>query len=70
MRSFPPKRNSPHGLHLLRHPELVEGPLVPRQPASALGITDLGLYYPFLPEQLETFEWIATKILPALKNSA
>jgi len=32
-----------------------------------LGMTDIGLYYPMLPEQAATFERIATKTIPALK---
>jgi hypothetical protein len=32
-----------------------------------LGITDLGLYYPFLPEQEDTFTRIASELLPQLK---
>jgi alkanesulfonate monooxygenase SsuD/methylene tetrahydromethanopterin reductase-like flavin-dependent oxidoreductase (luciferase family) len=34
------------------------------EPLLALGITDIGLYYPFLPEQEEMFEFIATEVLP------
>lgn len=32
-----------------------------------LGMTDIGLYYPTLPEQTATFERIATETVPALK---
>ncbi len=42
--------------------------LAQAEPLLALGITDLGLYYPFLPEQLDTFEQIATEVLPMLKH--
>jgi hypothetical protein len=38
------------------------------EPLLALGITDFGLYYPFLPEQVATFTEIATEILPKLRN--
>ena len=41
--------------------------LAQAEPLLALGITDLGLYYPFLPEQLDTFEHIATEVLPKLR---
>jgi alkanesulfonate monooxygenase SsuD/methylene tetrahydromethanopterin reductase-like flavin-dependent oxidoreductase (luciferase family) len=34
----------------------------------ALGITDIGLYYPIIPEQLPTFEEIATEVLPSLRK--
>lgn len=37
------------------------------EPLLDLGITDFGLYYPFLPEQEETFAQIATEILPLLR---
>jgi alkanesulfonate monooxygenase SsuD/methylene tetrahydromethanopterin reductase-like flavin-dependent oxidoreductase (luciferase family) len=40
------------------------------EPLLALGITDLGLYYPFLPDQLETFERIAVDVLPNLRTYA
>ncbi len=43
--------------------------LAQAEPLLALGITDLGLYYPFLPQQLDTFEHIATELLPRLKES-
>jgi hypothetical protein len=33
----------------------------------ALGISDVGLYYPLDPAQLPTFERIATETLPALR---
>ncbi len=33
----------------------------------ALGITDIGLYYPLTPAQLPTFERIATDVLPRLR---
>lgn len=39
------------------------------EPLLALGITDLGLYYPFLPEQVDVFEKIATEVLPVLQSS-
>lgn len=32
-----------------------------------LGMTDIGLYYPMLPEQAATFERIATDTIPAMK---
>jgi alkanesulfonate monooxygenase SsuD/methylene tetrahydromethanopterin reductase-like flavin-dependent oxidoreductase (luciferase family) len=32
-----------------------------------MGMTDIGLYYPMLPEQAATFERIATSTIPALK---
>ena len=32
-----------------------------------MGMTDIGLYYPLLPEQASTFERIATDTIPALK---
>ena len=32
-----------------------------------LGMTDIGLYYPTLPEQTAAFERIATDTIPALK---
>ncbi len=34
-----------------------------------LGFTELGLYYPLLPEQLPVFETIATEVIPALRQS-
>lgn len=40
------------------------------EPLLALGITDLGLYYPFLPQQLDVFEQIATEVLPSLRTPA
>lgn len=39
------------------------------EPLLALGITDLGLYYPFLPEQEEMFAQIATDLVPRLRSS-
>ncbi|MCH9675952.1 MAG: LLM class flavin-dependent oxidoreductase [Gammaproteobacteria bacterium] len=33
-----------------------------------LGITDIGLYYPSLAEQVSTFERIATDVIPAMKS--
>lgn len=39
------------------------------EPLLELGITDIGLYYPFLPAQLETFQRIATEVIPQLKAS-
>jgi hypothetical protein len=33
----------------------------------ALGISDIGLYFPLDPGQLPTFERIATEILPTLR---
>jgi alkanesulfonate monooxygenase SsuD/methylene tetrahydromethanopterin reductase-like flavin-dependent oxidoreductase (luciferase family) len=38
------------------------------EPLLAVGITDLGLYYPFLPNQLEVFERIVTEVVPVLAN--
>jgi alkanesulfonate monooxygenase SsuD/methylene tetrahydromethanopterin reductase-like flavin-dependent oxidoreductase (luciferase family) len=32
-----------------------------------MGMTDIGLYYPMLPEQAATFERVATDVIPALK---
>lgn len=40
------------------------------EPLRKLGITDFGLYYPFVPEQLGTFEQIATEVLPAVRATA
>lgn len=37
------------------------------EPLLALGITDIGLYYPFLPEQESVFTQIATDLLPSLR---
>lgn len=37
------------------------------EPLLELGITDFGLYYPFIPEQLEAFERIATEVFPGLR---
>lgn len=36
------------------------------EPLIALGISDFGLYYPFLPGQLQVFEQIAVEVLPHL----
>jgi hypothetical protein len=33
----------------------------------ALGISDVGLYYPLAPAQLATFERIAVEVLPGLR---
>ncbi len=33
-----------------------------------MGMTDVGLYYPMLPEQVATFERIAADTIPALKT--
>ena len=35
---------------------------------AELGISDVGLYYPLDPRQLDTFETIATEVLPALRS--
>jgi alkanesulfonate monooxygenase SsuD/methylene tetrahydromethanopterin reductase-like flavin-dependent oxidoreductase (luciferase family) len=43
--------------------------LAQAEPLLALGITDLGLYYPFLPDQLDIFERIAREILPTLRGA-
>ncbi len=32
-----------------------------------LGMSDIGLYYPTLPEQVDTFERIATETIPRMK---
>ena len=37
---------------------------------TALGMTDIGLYYPMLDEQMATFEKIATETIPAMKARA
>jgi alkanesulfonate monooxygenase SsuD/methylene tetrahydromethanopterin reductase-like flavin-dependent oxidoreductase (luciferase family) len=39
------------------------------EPLLALGITDVGLYYHFLPEQEATFAEIATDLLPRLRST-
>ena len=31
-------------------------------------MTELGLYYPLLPEQVATFETIVTEVIPDLKK--
>ena len=38
------------------------------QRLTDLGITELGLYYPLLDEQLPMFEKIAKQVIPELKN--
>jgi hypothetical protein len=41
--------------------------LTQTEPLLALGITDLGLYYPFDDIQLDTFEQIASDVLSKLR---
>jgi len=38
------------------------------QRVTALGITDIGLYYPMLEKQLPMFERIAADVIPLLKS--
>jgi alkanesulfonate monooxygenase SsuD/methylene tetrahydromethanopterin reductase-like flavin-dependent oxidoreductase (luciferase family) len=57
----------PHARHnggALSYYQSPEAFLAQIEPLLALGITDFGLYYPFLPDQEETFARIATEIMP------
>ncbi|MCA9880037.1 MAG: LLM class flavin-dependent oxidoreductase [Thermomicrobiales bacterium] len=38
------------------------------EPLLALGITDIGLYYPFLETQVATFERIVADVIPAVRS--
>lgn len=38
------------------------------EPLIDLGFTDIGLYYPFIPEQVDVFAQVATEVLPALRR--
>lgn len=59
----PTARHNRGALSAYRSPDAF---LAQVEPLLELGITDIGLYYPFIPEQQESFEEIARTVVPQL----